>query len=153
MQLLTRVYQRIAALVHELAKFGTIGALAFVIDYGGSNLLRFGLDLGPLVSKAIPAVIATTLAYFGNRFWTWRDRQQSGLRREYTLFFALNGIGLLIAMLVIGFVDYTLGLKDPVSYNIALIIGTALGTLFRFWSYKKWVFLAPSAEPEYTEVR
>ncbi|RBQ17122.1 GtrA family protein [Spongiactinospora rosea] len=153
-QLLTRVYQRIAALVHELAKFGTIGAIAFVIDYGGSNLLRFGLDLGPLVSKAIPTVLAATFAYLGNRFWTWRDRQQSGLAREYVLFFALNGVGLLISMLVIGFVTYTLGLEDILSYNIALIIGTALGTLFRFWSYKKWVFLeSAETKPEYTEAR
>jgi hypothetical protein len=40
-------------------------------------------------------------------------------------------------------VTYSLKLHDPLSYNIAQMIGLVLGTLFRFWSYKKWVFLAP----------
>ncbi|MBB2909655.1 putative flippase GtrA [Streptosporangium becharense] len=146
MQFLRHAYQRIIALAHELAKFGVIGAIAFVIDTGGTNLLRFGLDVGPLSSKVIATVVAATVAYAGNRYWTFRHREQSGLAREYFLFFVLNAVGLLISLLVIGFVTYTLGLEDPVSYNIAMLIGTGLGTLFRFWSYKKWVFL-PGAEP------
>jgi len=145
------LYRRFALLVHELAKFGTIGAIAFVIDFGGTNLLRYGIGLGPLSSKAIATVVAATFAYLGNRYWTWRHREQSGLAREYVLFFILNGIGLLISLLVIGFVTYTLGLNDPLSYNFALILGTGLGTLFRFWSYKKWVFLEPDTSVTLTE--
>ncbi|MCG5218331.1 GtrA family protein [Streptosporangium sp. KLBMP 9127] len=149
MQLLRRAYHRFAVLVRELAKFGTIGAIAFVIDFGVSNFARYGIDLGPLTSKVVATVIAATFAYLGNRFWTWRDREQSGLAREYILFFVLNAIGLLISLLVLGFVTYTLNLHDPVSYNVAMIIGTGLGTLFRYWSYKKWVFLEPDLpEPE-----
>lgn len=153
MNLAHSVYRKFAILVQELAKFGTIGAIAFVIDVGGTNLMRYGIGLGPLSSKVIATVVAATFAYAGNRYWTWRHREQSGLAREYVLFFILNGIGLLISLLVIGFITYTLNLRDPLSYNIALIIGTGLGTLFRFWSYKKWVFLEPVppvtiAEPE-----
>ncbi|MEZ0074914.1 putative flippase GtrA [Planotetraspora sp. GP83] len=141
-QFLRRAYERFAALLHELLKFGTVGALAFVIDFGGTNLLRFGVGLGPLTSKTIATVVAATFAYLGNRFWTFRHREQTGLAREYVLFFLLNGIGLLISLLVISFVEYTLGLHDALSYNVAQIIGLVLGTMFRFWSYKKWVFLA-----------
>jgi putative flippase GtrA len=146
-ELLRHVYRRFAALVHELAKFGTVGAIAFVIDFGATNVLRFGLHWGPLTSKVIATVLAATFAYLGNRFWTFRHREQSGLAREYFLFFVLNGIGLLISLLIIGFVTYTLGLHDVLSYNIAQILGMALGTLFRFWSYKKWVFLPPELPP------
>ncbi|GII75469.1 hypothetical protein Sru01_04510 [Sphaerisporangium rufum] len=147
MQFIKSLYGRFAALLHELAKFGTVGAVAFVVDTGGTNLIRYGLHQGPLTSKTIATVVAATLAYLANRFWTWRHREQSGLAREYFLFFVLNGVGLLISLLIIGFVEYTLGLTDPVSYNISLIAGTALGTLFRFWSYKKWVFLPPELPP------
>ncbi|GIH74420.1 GtrA family protein [Planobispora longispora] len=148
MQFLRHAYKRFADLVHELAKFGIIGAIAFVIDFGATNLLRWGWGWGPLTSKVIATIIAATFAYLGNRYWTFRHREQSGLAREYFLFFLLNGIGLLISMLVIGFVTYTLGLEDPISYNVALLVGTALGTLFRFWSYKRWVFLAATAVTE-----
>ncbi|MEU4536117.1 GtrA family protein [Streptosporangium sp. NPDC023825] len=147
MEFLRLAYRRLAELARELAKFGTIGAVAFVIDTGGTNLLRFGVGWGPLTSKVIATIVAATFAYLGNRYWTFRHREQSGLAREYFLFFVLNGIGLLISLLVIGFVTYTLGLQDVLSYNIALLTGTALGTLFRFWSYKKWVFL-PGTPPD-----
>ncbi|MEV5889838.1 GtrA family protein [Nonomuraea fuscirosea] len=136
-----RLYQRFSSLVHELAKFGSIGAVAFVIDLSLLNLCNSALDLGPLTSKVVATTISTTFAYLGNRYWTFRHREQSGLGREYFLFFLLNGIALLFGMLTIGFTTYTLGLHDTLSFNIANIVGVGLGTLFRYWSYKKWVFL------------
>ncbi|NBE98315.1 GtrA family protein [Nonomuraea sp. KC401] len=141
MDFVRRLYERFASLVHELAKFGSIGAIAFLIDTGAYNLFLLGVELGPLTSKVFATTISATFAYLGNRFWTFRHREQSGLGREYFLFFLLNGIALLFGLLVIGFTTYTLHLVDPLSANIANIIGVGLGTLFRFWSYKKWVFL------------
>ncbi|MEO3790384.1 GtrA family protein [Nonomuraea sp. B10E15] len=136
-----RLYERFASLLHELAKFGSIGAIAFLIDTGAYNLFLLGVGLGPLTSKVFATTISATFAYLGNRYWTFRHREQSGLGREYFLFFLLNGIALLFGLLVIGFTTYTLHLDDALSANIANIIGVGLGTLFRFWSYKKWVFL------------
>ncbi|MGW5680539.1 GtrA family protein [Nonomuraea sp. NPDC003754] len=147
MEFLKRAYSRVVHLLHELAKFGTIGGIAFFVDMGATNLFRFGFGWGPLVSAVLATCISATFAYIGNRYWTFRDREQSGLAREYALFFLLNGIGLLIALICIGFTTYTLGLQDPLSYNIAKIVGVAFGTLFRFWSYKRWVFLAPEDPP------
>ncbi|MBE3008882.1 GtrA family protein [Microbispora sp. NEAU-D428] len=149
MQFLQRAYERFAALIHELLKFGAVGAIAFVIDFGGAYLLAFGVGLGPIKSKVLSTIVAATFAYVGNRFWTYRHRKQSGLAREYVLFFLLNGIGLIPPMITIGFTHYTLGLQDGLSYNIAQFVGVGLGTLFRLWSYKKWVFLAaPSLAEE-----
>ncbi|MGP3932304.1 GtrA family protein [Nonomuraea sp. KM88] len=141
MDVAKRLYERFASLLHELAKFGSIGAIAFLIDTGAYNLFLLGVDVGPLTSKVFATTISATFAYLGNRYWTFRHREQSGLGREYFLFFLLNGIALLFGLLVIGFTTYTLHLDDPLSANIANIIGVGLGTLFRFWSYKKWVFL------------
>jgi putative flippase GtrA len=137
------LYRRFALLIHEVAKFGVIGALAFVVTWAGTNVLHFSLGMGPLTSNAIATVVAATFAYAGNKFWTFRNSRDSGLGREYFLFFVLNGIGLLIQLLCIGFVHYTLHMQGRVPYNVALIIGIILGTLFRYWSYKKWVFLPP----------
>jgi putative flippase GtrA len=137
------LYDRFRHLIHELAKFGVIGIVAFAVTWGGTNWLHFGLQLGPLTSNTIATVVAATLAFAGNRYWTFRHRAASGLGREYFLFFVLNGVGLLIQLLCIGFTHYTLTLNDHFSYNVALIVGIGLGTLFRFWSYKKWVFLPP----------
>ena len=37
---------------------------------------------------------------------------------------------------------YGLDKRDVLAYNAASLVGTGLGTVFRYFSYKKWVFLA-----------
>lgn len=147
-KLLRRLWERFESLVVELAKFGTVGSVAFVVDVALSNILRFGVGLGPLTSKTLSVAVSATIAFCGNRFWTFRDRKNQGIGKEYFLYFVLNAVGLLIALLVVGFTVYILKLDGPIAYNIsANVIGLGLGTLFRFWSYKKWVFLPPDAPP------
>ena len=139
-------YARIEHLVHELAKFGVVGLIALVFDIGIFNLLRFYGGHGPMYDKPITAkiisvAVATTVAYIGNRFWTFRDRGRTSFGREYVLFFVLNGVGMLIAITCLWASHYLLDLTGPVADNIsANVIGLGLGTIFRFWSYRKWVF-------------
>ncbi|MFG2089281.1 MULTISPECIES: GtrA family protein [unclassified Spirillospora] len=147
MSLVANLHRQFEHLVRELAKFGSVGAIAFVITIAIGNGLHSGLGVGPLTSNGVATVIATTFAYLGNRYWTFRHRDRTGLGREYVLFFALNGVGLVITELFIGFSHYVLGLSGAVYYNAALVVGTGVATLFRFWSYKKWVFLPSSAPP------
>jgi len=141
--LVRALYGRFQRLIHEAAKFGIVGAIAFVVTTVGTNLLHFQVGLGPLTSNVIATLVATVVSYAGNRYWTFRHREGSTVAREYVVFFVLNGIGLAIQLACIGITYYLLGLTDKLSYNVALIVGIALGTLFRFWSYRKWVWVAP----------
>ena len=132
---------RLAGLVQELGKFGAIGAIAFVVDVGLYNQLRFAVGWGPLTSTVIATLVAMTVAYVGNRFWTWRDRSRHGVRREYVMFALVNGGGLVIQIVCVAFAAYVLGLRDhQLAENVAKITGIALGTVFRFWAYRTWVF-------------
>jgi hypothetical protein len=85
------------------------------------------------------------VAYAGNRWWTFQGREGTTIVREYVFFFVLNGIGLFIQLTCIAATYYVLGMHGRLSYNIALIFGIGLGTLFRFWSYRRWVWASPSA--------
>lgn len=146
MRALLRAYYRLGALVRELMKFGVVGSLAYVVDVGVFNLLLQTTDK-PLTSKAISTVVATTVAYAGNRNWTFRRRSRSGVRREYALFFLLNGVGLAIALTCLAVSHYALGFTSALADNIAAnVVGLALGTAFRFWSYRRFVF--PALLPE-----
>jgi putative flippase GtrA len=140
------VYDRLGHLMRELVKFGMVGAVAFVIDVGLFNLLLH--DTGkPLTSKTISTVVATTAAYIGNRLWTFRRRSRSGVGREYVLFFLLNGVGLAISLGCLAISHYVLGFTSRLADNIAAnVVGLVLGTTFRFWSYRRWVF--PAVLPE-----
>ena len=139
-------------LAHELMKFGAVGLLGYVVDVGVFNLVRYAGGEGPLydkplTAKALSVTVATLVTYLGNRHWTWRDRGRHGFHREYALFFLLNGVGLLIAVGCLFVSHYLLGLTSPLADNIsANVIGLGLGTLFRFWAYRTFVF--PMAQPE-----
>jgi putative flippase GtrA len=143
-----RLYERFAQLIHEVAKFGIVGVIAFAVTEAGTNLLHFQAGLGPLTSNTIATVVATCVSFGGNRYWTFRHRDRAGFGREYVLFFFLNGIGLVIQLACLGSAYYVLNLTDKLSYNVALFIGIGLGTLFRFWSYRTWVW---RAAPELAE--
>ncbi len=145
---------RAERLLREVAKFGVVGLVALVIDVGLFNLLRFAGGEGPmfdkpLTAKVVSVVVATTFAYFGNRYWTFRHRGRTSFGREYLLFFVLNGVGLLISVACLWFSHYALGLTSPLADNIsANVVGLALGTMFRFWSYRRWVFPEDPAAAE-----
>jgi putative flippase GtrA len=131
----------------ELVKFGIVGGIGTIIDLGGAAVLHSVYHMGPLESKAISLTAATVLTYLGSRFWTFRHRENQPVHREAMLFIVLNLAGLVLAEVVIACVTYGLGLKGPLAYNAASIVGTGLGTVFRWYAYRKWVFLAPAQPP------
>ena len=120
--------------------------MAYAIDVSIFNILRFAGTPGllqdkPLTAKAISVACATTFAYFGNRFWTFSKRARTSLRREYLLFFSLNGLAMVIALACLWISHYGLGFTTPLSDNVSANgFGLVLGTIFRFWAYNKWVF-------------
>lgn len=137
----------------EVAKFGAVGLAAYVVDVGIFNFLRFHGDEGilfdkPLTAKAISVAIATTFAYFGNRYWTFRHRARTSFKREYILFFALNGAAMLIALGCLWVSHYLLDFTSPLADNVSANgIGLVFGTAFRFWGYHTFVFPEETVEP------
>ena len=130
----------------EASGFAAAGALGLVVDIGGYNALVFLgedglLDQQPLMAKTISLVAGTAVAYFGNRFWTYRHRPRGRFAREFTLYMALSGVALGIALACLGFSRYVLGLTGPMADNVSANgVGLALGSLFRFLSYRRFVF-------------
>lgn len=128
----------------ELASFGAVGAAAFVVDVGTFNLLIATVWSGsPLRAKIVAVVVATLFSWVGNRLWTYRYRRRGSGRSllpELVLFLALNGVALGVSLVVLAFSHYLLGLTSPVADNVANVAGIALGTAFRFYAYRTWVF-------------
>jgi len=147
---LRSLYNRFQHVIHELGKFGVVGGTAFVIDtvlFGA--LLSVGMET--VLAKTLATVVSATCAFLGNRFWTWRHRARSALHREYVLYFVFNLIGLGITLAVLGLSHYVLGGVWPIFASPAAdlifgqLIGNALATIFRFWTYRRFVFLPGSA--------
>lgn len=135
--------ERFHAITDEVAKFGIIGVLNLLVNFAVFNLLWLTvLRTGEVKAKAVATIVATTCAYFMNRHWTYRDRPKSTLRREYSLFFFFNLVGLVIEVTVVAVAKYGFHLTHIVVLNICTLLGIALGTIFRFWAYRTHVFKA-----------
>jgi putative flippase GtrA len=143
----------------EAAKFGLVGLAGLVVDLGVFNRLRFLGGEGPLYDKPLTAkvlsvVAATMVTFMGNRHWAFSHRRQRGVGSGYMLFFLLNGVAMVIALVCLWISHYLLGLTSPLADNIsANVIGLGLGTIFRFWSYRRWVFPKPVADPAENDAR
>jgi putative flippase GtrA len=128
-------------LLKELTAFGLIGAVALAIDIG---IFTWLAPDGALKAKAISTIASTTFAYIGNRHLSFSHRARTGLARETSFFFGINLITLVFSELIIALfvypLDYPHGSRTVFLVNLGTI---ALGTIFRFWSYKRFVFLHP----------
>ena len=141
-----KLYERLLGLARmlwrEVAKFGVVGAVAWVIDTAVFLWLMQGpLHSGEVWAKGWATVVASLFSWAANRWWTFRHRKQNNAVREFVLFFVMNGIGLLIAAGCVAFTKYILELTGPTAMFISgSIVGLVLGTIFRYFAYRFWVF-------------
>lgn len=139
-------YPRLAARLVELIRFGSVGAVSYVVDLGVFNLLRFGpgelLGHKPLTAKVVSVALATLVAWVGNRYWTFQGRRSDSKTRELMGFAVVNIGGLLIGVGCLAFSHYVLDLRTPLADNISANgVGLVLGTLFRYVAYRRFVFI------------
>ena len=139
------LYERFRQIIHEFAKFGVIGVIGLLVTNAGYLLLHGKLGMGPVKATTVATIVATCVTYVGNRYWSFKHRERTSVPREGIIFFTLNGIGLLIQDAVVAVNYYILGFAhNKLAEFLALNAGIALATLFRFWSYRKFVWAAPS---------
>jgi putative flippase GtrA len=134
----------------ELLRFAGTGAAAYLADVAVFNLLLIGADMPATWSKVLSSVVAIGVAFAGSRWFTWRDRRSDRIGREYGLFFLFSALAAAIQYLCLVITHHGLGWSSPLADNIsANIVGMALATAFRFWTFRTFVFpRSTSATPE-----
>jgi putative flippase GtrA len=123
-----------------MLKFGTVGAAGVLVNLAVFNLVRHLSDLPVVRASVIATVVAIVFNYVGFRYWTYRDRDKSGRTRELVLFLLFSVAGLVIENGLLYLATYTFGWDTPLQSNVFKFVGIGVATLFRFWSYRSWVF-------------
>lgn len=139
---------RVRRVLGEVVRFLTVGGLATVVSFVGFNALVHGLVLGraplpdqPVLAFVLANTVAGVLAYVGMRLWAFRDRRVSDPSTGLVRFFALGALTMLVPVLCLWVSRYVLGLSGPVADNVsANVIGLGLGTVARFWVFRRYVF-------------
>jgi putative flippase GtrA len=144
--LVRAVYGRIEHLAREVAKFGIVGGLSYVVTilFNYAYLLIQHND--QITAYIVANVLATAVAYLGNRYWTYKDREAAGDAREMALFVAINAIAIAIQVGVEALTFYVLHMTSHVeNFFSKFILAVGIGMAFRFWCYRTFIF--PQAEP------
>ncbi len=135
--------------MREFAKFGAVGGVGLLVDLGVFNLLRQVTELPVVRASIVATVVAIGFNYLGFRYFTYRDRDKSRRTKELSLFFLFSLVGLVIQSGVLYAATYGFGWDSPLQSNIFKFLGIGIATLFRFWSYRTWVFQAlPDPDPD-----
>ncbi|AWN27586.1 MULTISPECIES: GtrA family protein [Streptomyces] len=131
---------RLEALTRELVKFGAVGGAGVVVNFAVFNLVRQLTEVPVVRASIIATVVATGTNYLGYRYFTYRDRDKRGRTKELTLFLLFSALGLVIENGLLYVATYGFHWDSPLQSNIFKFLGIGVATLFRFWSYRTWVF-------------
>ena len=142
----------------EVLTFLAVGGTGYVVDVVAFNLLRSMhpfVSLDPSLARTLAVAVAMCVTYAGNRSLTWRHHTLGNRRREVSLFVLFNIIGFGFSILTLVLSHDVLGLTSRLADNIsANLIGLALGTIFRYVTYKRFVFATPSTDtPSFAQQR
>ncbi|MEU3251392.1 GtrA family protein [Streptomyces sp. NPDC006997] len=139
---------RLERLWREVAKFGAVGGAGLLVNLLVFNLVRAVTELPVVRASVVATVVAIVSNYLGFRYFTYRDRDKNRRTREMTLFLLFSGVGLVIENGVLFLATYGFGWDSPLQNNVFKFLGIGIATLFRFWSYRTWVFRAlPQVAP------
>ncbi|GAA4804601.1 GtrA family protein [Streptomyces ziwulingensis] len=137
--------QRLRGLAREAVRFGAVGGAGVLVNLLVFNLVRHTTDLQVVRASIVATVVSIVFNYVGFRYFTYRDRDKSGRTKEMSLFLLFSAIGLVIENGVLYTATYGFGWDTPLQSNVFKFVGIGVATLFRFWSYRSWVFRSPPA--------
>ena len=117
-------------LINQILKFGVVGGIAFVIDYGILFLLAKVIGLNELISAAISFIISLTFNYFLSTKWVFDAKKQTP--KEVIIFVLLSIVGLGINEVLIYLGTKKLG----IDVMIVKLFATAIVMVYNFITRK-----------------
>ena len=119
-------------LIEQIMKFGIVGVIAFVIDFGVMVFLTevFGID--PVISATVSFIISVIFNYAVSMRYVFSHREGMSRTREFVIFVVLSAIGLGINDLLI-WAGTDLASFD---YRLVKIFATAVVMVWNFVTRK-----------------
>ncbi len=127
-------------LLGQIAGFGVVGVIAFVIDYGLMILLTEAFHVPYLLSTTISFVVSLIFNYLMSMRFVFSHKDGMSRRREFVIFVVLSVIGLAINDLLMWLGTDIVG----VVYYVTKFFATAVVMVWNFVTRK--IFLDGSRD-------
>jgi putative flippase GtrA len=126
-----------SGLSQDFIRFGIVGTLGFVWDT--ATVYSVKGFAGLYVAGACGFVVAATINWAINRFWTFRHLDHTAAHRQLLQFLAVNSIGFIFNRGTF-FILVTISLRCREQPVLAIIAGSVAGLVFNYFLSKKFVF-------------
>lgn len=126
----------------RFVKFGIVGAVGAIIDFGILNLMHkvFGWPL--LWANTLSVSVAILSNFTWNRLWTFPESRSRRKRVQLPQFVLINFIGLVINnLIVVGLAAlFSHFIADPWDYNLAKAIAIGVVLFWNFGANRLWTY-------------
>lgn len=129
-------------LIAQFMKFGVVGVIAFIIDFGVMVFLTEVFTVPYLISTTIAFTVSVIFNYVASMRYVFVRKDDMSRRREFIIFVLLSVIGLVLNDVFMWLlVDFFF-----IDYRISKIITTVLVAIWNFVSRK--IFLEDHSNTE-----
>lgn len=119
-------------LLAQFTKFGIVGVIAFIIDYGLMVLLTEVFGINYLISTTVSFIVSVIFNYLASMRYVFKHKEGMSLKKEFIIFVVLSIIGLGLNDVLMYFGTSIL----TISYLITKIGATAIVMVYNFITRK-----------------
>lgn len=122
-------------LMQQIVKFGLVGGIAFLLDYGVLYVLTEFVGVHYLVSGMISFTVSVIFNYIMSVKWVFDENVKQDKKVQFVVFIVLSAIGLGINQVIMwGLVDYL-----AIHYMLSKIFATGVVMVYNFVSRKVFI--------------
>lgn len=136
--MMTYLEMRMKKLIEQILKFGVVGIIATVIDFGVLYILSQPLGMDPVISAGISFCVSLVFNYVASMRYVFTHREDMSRSREFVIFLVLSLIGLAINEAIMAAGVAVLG-NSALAVMGTKVLATAIVMVWNFVSRKKWL--------------
>lgn len=125
-------------LVAQVARFGVVGVVATLIDYGVLMVLSQGLGMDPVLAAGVSFCVSLVFNYVASMRFVFSHREGMPRSREFVVFLALSAVGLALNEAIMRVGTSALG-TGAVEVTVVKAVATGVVMVWNFVSRKRWL--------------
>lgn len=130
----------------QAVRFGLVGALNTLVDFGIFNLLAFGLGVSIVVAYPISVAAGIANSFLWNKLWTFSAGRSGRLSREATIFVLVSLGGLLVNYMGFLILHFPIGESSQLIVNLEKLAASIVSMVWNFLGYRFFAFRAHRRE-------
>ncbi len=130
----------------QAVRFGLVGALNTLVDFGIFNLLAFGLGVSIVVAYPISVAAGIANSYLWNKLWTFSAGRSGRVSREATIFVLVSLGGLLVNYVGFLILHFLIGESSQLIVNLEKLAASIVSMVWNFLGYRFFAFRAHRRE-------